>query len=109
MIDYTQIITAALSGGGVSWAATWLNERSKSRSYTMGAVDQAVKVALESVTIECQRLNKEIDKLRSDHRDCRDKNDELEAEIDKLRKQLDELMNQPSSVYHLNARPTPKA
>jgi cell division protein FtsB len=83
------LASAALSGGVVSWLATWLNEKSKSRAYTMGAVDSAVKTALESVTAEVDRLNGKIKQLEADQDACHARNRRLERELAELRQEVE--------------------
>src|SRR5690349_16400792 len=87
------LASAVVSGGGVGWLTTFLQEKTKSRAYTMGAVDQAVRVALDSVVAEVDRLNKEQDKLRGQHQECLDKNTKLEHELAELRDNIDKLMS----------------
>jgi peptidoglycan hydrolase CwlO-like protein len=87
------LATAAVSGGGIGWFTTFLQEKQKSRAYMMGAVDQAVQVALQSVTAEVARLNGDLDKLRGQHKECREENDKLRDEMDELRENIDKLMS----------------
>lgn len=98
-VTWVPLASAALTGGAASWAATWLNEKSKSRAYIMGAVDSAVEVALKSATAEIERLNKEVMKLRSENEECFAKNRKMEQELQELKNNIDNLMNEKVPPY----------
>lgn len=91
-IEWLPVATAAISGGGIGWITTFIQDKSKSRAYTMGAVDQAVKTALESVTAEVNRLNHELDELREAHKQC-------QVDLSSMRKEIDKLMSGPIPGY----------
>lgn len=67
----------------------------------MGAVDSAVKTAMQSTTTEIERLNGELTKLRADHEECHRKNRKLQAELDELKNSIDKLMEGGVPGYEL--------
>lgn len=85
-----QIIAGAASsaagGGGVSSFFTWLGSRSKTKAYTMGAVDHAVQTAMTLVT---DRLAK----VEGQHEACEDSLREVRSELAERKAEIDRLMS----------------
>lgn len=100
-----QLGASALGGGGLSSLLTFLNQRSRARSYAMGAVDHAIETALKSVTGEVDRLNTKIEQVEAKHEVCEH---ELQASRDEraeLRAQIAVLMAGPVAPF--GAKPPP--
>lgn len=70
-----------LGGGGIGAVLKWIDDRSKTRAYTLGVVDKAVDTAMRSVTREVERLNTEIDKMRVKHARCETELAEVKQEL----------------------------
>lgn len=87
-----QLGVAALSGGGIGWLTNFLQDKTKSRAYTMGAVDAAVQTAMkaQNETIdrlqeEINRLQKEVDSLREAHANCGERLEEMQKKLQELK------------------------
>lgn len=80
-----EIAVSALGGGGVTQFFHWLNNRQKTKAYTMGAVDHAVQTAMNLVTDRLTRVE-------AQHEDCEAKLDIVRADLAISRREIDRLM-----------------
>lgn len=102
----TELITGALGGGGILKAADWLNNRAKTKAYTMGAIDHAVETAMGSVTGQLERTDARLMNIEAEHRQCRDDLAAVQSRLDaserdraELRAKIDELMAEEIARY----------
>lgn len=102
-------VTSAAGGGGMSAFFNWLGSRSKTKAYTMGAVDHAVQTAMSSVTGQLERTEARLEAVEGQHKECEDALRKVREDLDEtkrdrteLKAEIDRLMAGPVASYAPN-------
>lgn len=103
-VPVVEMVASAIGGGGLSQIANWLTARSRTKAYTMGAVDHAVQTAMTLVTDR-------LEKVEAQHAQCETNLREVRAEVDALTREraeqkaeIDRLMSGPVPGYPVGDR-----
>jgi hypothetical protein len=72
----------------------WLSNRDKSRAYAQGAVDRAMKGALDGVSKQLERTDQRLADMEAQHAECERRLDISESERRQMRAKIDELMSE---------------
>lgn len=98
-VPVVEMIVSALGGGGLSQFGHWLTTRSRTKAYTMGAVDHAVQTAMTVVTDRLEKVEKQHAECETSLREVNQRLDASERARTSLKDEMDRLMAGPVASY----------
>lgn len=87
-----EMVLSALAGGGGTKFLDFLTSRSRSKAYTMGAVDHAVQTAMTLVTDRLERVE-------AQHEECETNLEKVREDLGLAKAEIARLMQGPVAVY----------
>lgn len=89
--QFSEVLIAALSGGGITQLGNWLASRTRNKAYTMGAVDHAVQTAMRVVTDR-------LEVVEGQHKECEANLRDVRSDLDHAKSEITRLMTGPVAL-----------